>query len=368
MKYSALEVLSENMPTVAMRYEDAIQKYIEFPKLEWICKMGLNRLAKDIIYYRYGSMVGKIREKGSTIYEILGLNKVNTKLLQAVDGDHYELRLLQVAQEIGLQFKPEQLREYYETFTCNTELLKQANRKTTLHKIVKYITKESEKYPIGESGECWRYSYMRYREREDPRIERKRNMAKDWLEYLKWCKELGYDLDDMFIYMPKNFKKVHDRTAKEYQEHMDKKAAAEKKRREREAQKRMEETRRALEEILGENKGVQNAFQVKGKGLLLVVPVSAEDIRAEGAALHHCVGTYVDRVARGETNIFFIRKEKEPDKPYFTMEWRDNDIVQCRGSRNCGMTPEVEAFTKAFKKKMLETIEKDKDKGLRRCG
>lgn len=32
------------------------------------------------------------------------------------------------------------------------------------------------------------------------------------------------------------------------------------------------------------------------------------------------------------------------------------------------MTPEVKAFTEAFKKKMLETIEKDKDKGLRRCG
>lgn len=130
----------------------------------------------------------------------------------------------------------------------------------------------------------------------------------------------------------------------------------------------MEQTKRALEEILGENKDVQNAFQVKGKGLLLVVPASAEDIKAEGAALHHCVGTYVDRVARGETNIFFIRKEQEPDKPYFTMEWKDNDIVQCRGSRNCGMPPEVKAFTEAFKKKMLETIKKDKGKGLRRCG
>lgn len=368
MKYSALEVLSENMPTVAMRYEDAIQKYIEFPKLEWICKMGLNRLAKDIIYYRYGSMVGKIREKGSTIYEILGLNKVNTRLLQAIDGNHYELRLLQVAQEIGLQFKPEQLKEYYETFRCNTDLLKQANRKTTLHKIVKYISKESENYPIGSEGECWQYSYMRYTERDDPRTERKRNMAKDWLEYLRWCRELGYDLDNMFVYMPKNFKKVHDRTAKEYQELVDKKAAAEKKRRERAAKKRMEETKRALEEILGENKELQNAFQIKGRGLLLVVPASAEEIKAEGAALHHCVGTYVDRVARGETNIFFIRKEKEPDKPYFTMEWKDNDIVQCRGLRNCGMPPEVKAFTEAFKKKMLETAKKDKPKGLRRCG
>lgn len=369
MKYSALEVLSGNMPTVAMRYEDAIKKYIEFPKLEWICKMGLNRLAKDIINYRYsGSTVGKIREKGSTIYEILGLNKVNTRLLQAIDGDNYELRLLQVAQQIGLQFKPEQLKEYYETFKCNTNLLKQANRKTTLHKIVKYISRESEKYSLGEEGGCWRYSYMRYKEREDPRIERKRNMAKDWLDYLDWCEELGYDLDNMFIYMPKNFKKVHDRTAKEYQELMDKKAAAEKKRREKEAKQRMKETRRALEEILGENNGVQNAFQIKGKGLILVVPTSAEDIKAEGAALHHCVGNYVDRVARGETNIFFIRKDKEPDKPYFTMEWKNNDIVQCRGSHNCGMPPEVKAFTEAFKKKMLETIEKDKNKRIKRCG
>ena len=118
MKYSALEVLSGNMPTVALRYEDAIKKYIEFPKLEWICKMGLNRLAKDIINCRYsGNMVGKIREKGSTIYAILGLNKVNTKLLQAIDGDHYELSLLQVAQAIGLQIKPEQLKENYETYT-----------------------------------------------------------------------------------------------------------------------------------------------------------------------------------------------------------------------------------------------------------
>lgn len=369
MKYSALEVLAGNIPTVSIRYEDAIKKYMDFPKLEWICKMGLNRLAKDIINYRYsGSTVGKIKEDGATIYEILGLNKVNTRLLQAIDGDNYELRLLQVAQQIELQFKPEQLKEYYETFTCNTNLLKQANRKTTLHKIIKYINRESEKYPIGDEGSCWRYSYMRLKEREDPRIERKRNMAKDWLEYLDWCKKLGYDLDNMFIYMPKNFKKVHDRTAKEYQELMDKKAAAEKKRREREAKKRMEETKQALEEILGENKNVQNAFQVKGKGLLLVVPTSAEDIKAEGAALHHCVGTYVDRVARGETNIFFIRKEKEPDKPYFTMEWKNNDIVQCRGSRNCGMPPEVKAFTEAFKKKMLETIEKDKDKRLGRCG
>ena len=95
MKYSGAEVAHDNLPTVSMRYEDAIEKYIEFPKMEWICKMGLNKIAKGIINSRYsGYQTGKVNIKGNTIYEILGLTKVNTRILQAVDGNHDILRLL----------------------------------------------------------------------------------------------------------------------------------------------------------------------------------------------------------------------------------------------------------------------------------
>ena len=254
MKYSAFEILAQNIPSEAVRYEDAMETYLKFPKLEWICKMGLNQLAKDIVGNRYGyNGVGKINYKGKTIYEILGLSKVNTRVLQAIDGNHYELRLLQLAQKCGIQMKPEQLKEFYETFECNTTLLKQKDRKVSLHKLCKYIAKESERYPLGEKGGCWKYSYMRYKERTDPQIERKQNMAKDWLEYLGWCRELKYDLNNMFVYMPNNFKYVHDRTAKEYQALQDKKAAAEKRRKEVAVQKAMEQTRKAMEEIFMKN-------------------------------------------------------------------------------------------------------------------
>lgn len=361
MKYSALEILASNLPTVSIRYESAIEEYIKFPKLEWICKMGLNNLAKDIISssHYYGGMVGKINRSGKTIFDILGLTKVNTRILQEVDGDNRVLRLLRVSQRIGLQFKPEQLKEYYETFECNTDLLRQANRKVSLHKLVKYITKESENYPMGDEGCCMQYSYMRYKEREDPRIMRKRNMAKDWLEYLDWCKKLHYDLDNMFIYMPTNFKKVHDRTYKEFQEARDRIAAEERKLREQEAAKRMMQAEKEMEDIFKKNKDV-DAFSISGKGLMLVVPKTADDIKAEGAALHHCVATYVDKVAKGETMILFIRKTEAPDEPYYTMEWKDNSIVQCRGLRNCDMTPEVKAFTKVFEKKMVDAANKQK--------
>ena len=112
-------------------------------------------------------------------------------------------------------------------------------------------------------------------------------------------------------------------------------------------------------EANGENK---DAFSLQGKGLILVVPKSADDIKAEGAALHHCVGTYVERVAKGETSIFFIRKKEEPDKSYYTMEWKNDKMWQCRGLHNRDMTPEVKAFTKAFEQIMLETIDKAKNK------
>ena len=50
----------------------------------------------------------------------------------------------------------------------------------------------------------------------------------------------------------------------------------------------------------------------------------------------------------------FVRKTDHPDEPYFTMEWRDEKVIQCRGMRNCDMTPEVKAFVTAFEKKMHE--------------
>lgn len=357
LKYSALEILSKNNPGKSFRYERLMKEYLEYPFLEWFIKMGLSNLVKHVIE-RYSSNV--IDYDGKTIYDILKLNKVNTRILQQLDGGWGILRLLQASQEIGFTFKAYQLKEYYETFECNTELLKQANRKTTLHKIVRYIEKESENYGIGDRGERWNYSFNRYNEREDIRIERKQNMAHDWLEYLDWCKALKYDLNNMFIYMPRNFKTVHDRTAQEYQELLDKKAAKEKKRREREAKRKMEQTKKAMAEIFAENADVKDAFAIKGKGLILRVPQSADEIKEEGSKLHHCVGTYVERVARGETMILFIRKAADPDTPYYTMEWQNNRVVQCRGSHNKDMTAEVKAFVEVFEKKMLENIGKKK--------
>lgn len=92
------------------------------------------------------------------------------------------------------------------------------------------------------------------------------------------------------------------------------------------------------------------------KYLILKMPEKLADIKAEGKALHHCVGTYTGKVAEGKTMILFVREKEEPDKPYFTMEYKDGKVIQCRGMRNCAMTDDVKKLVKEFEEKMERSI------------
>ncbi|MBR3554733.1 MAG: PcfJ domain-containing protein [Oscillospiraceae bacterium] len=77
---------------------------------------------------------------------------------------------------------------------------------------------------------------------------------------------------------------------------------------------------------------------------------SAGELEAEGKSLHHCVGSYTERVAAGETFIFFIRREEEPDMSWYTlnMDRGMKTVIQNRGNRNCDRTPEITAFEAAW--------------------
>ena len=46
----------------------------------------------------------------------------------------------------------------------------------------------------------------------------------------------------------------------------------------------------------------------------IVIPTCANDIIMEGRNMHHCVGSYVDRVIENSTYIVFVRKTETPDQ------------------------------------------------------
>lgn len=69
---------------------------------------------------------------------------------------------------------------------------------------------------------------------------------------------------------------------------------------------------------------------------VVIAPKIPYDLAKEGTMLHHCVKSYISRVANGATNIMFIRQVSEPYKPFFTVEVDNNKIIQqVHGFSNC---------------------------------
>ena len=86
------------------------------------------------------------------------------------------------------------------------------------------------------------------------------------------------------------------------------------------------------------------------KGLCIRIAADPKELIEEGLRLNHCVGGYIGIHAQGKRCIFFVRKEKKPDEPYFTLEldMEKMTTIQNRGKKNCERTPEVIAFEKAW--------------------
>lgn len=86
--------------------------------------------------------------------------------------------------------------------------------------------------------------------------------------------------------------------------------------------------------------------------LRMVLPRKRSDLITEGQTLNHCVGSesYFKNHIAGTRMIFFVRKAKEPEKPYFTMEldMADFRICQLYGFGDCSAPPEIRKFAERF--------------------
>ena len=93
-------------------------------------------------------------------------------------------------------------------------------------------------------------------------------------------------------------------------------------------------------------------YSCQKDGLLIRPARTQEELAEDGKALHHCVCGYIQRMAEGETAIFFIRKADAPDTPYFTLELQKKRVIQCRTARNASYTqcPEVLAFVQEWER------------------
>ena len=148
----------------------------------------------------------------------------------------------------------------------------------------------------------------------------------DYVDYRVMCKKCGRDMRNTMVVFPKHYKEAHDEVVTDFN---------------KVKMEINEMTYDVIRKTLAE-------YSYSNDKLSIVVPEHCSDISTEGQKLHHCVGTYIDRVCKGETAILFIRMNSEMGKPFYTMEVASGRMVQCRGFGNKGMTDEVKSFVSSF--------------------
>jgi hypothetical protein len=154
----------------------------------------------------------------------------------------------------------------------------------------------------------------------------------DWLDYIADAGRVGLDLKDRTNSMPKNLLKRHANIIRQIKYRANRK----------------------LEEEMKETLALRNKiFSWKDKKYIIRPAASAEELIEEGKALHHCVGGYAERHAKGETTILFVRTNKAPDKPLYTMEVKGSPgsgwkMVQIRGNMNADPPEKVRMMVRNF--------------------
>lgn len=151
----------------------------------------------------------------------------------------------------------------------------------------------------------------------------------DYFDYLDNAEFLHYNLSADSVRYPKAFVAEHDFAADEVKAKTD------------------EKTYFKIQMLLPH---MHERYDFEDENFLITAPANGKAIKDEGTALHHCVGTYVQRVATGETVILFIRKKTNPNKPFVTVEVKNDTVIQVRALRNGTPEPAVWDFVKKFKK------------------
>jgi DNA-directed RNA polymerase subunit RPC12/RpoP len=303
-KYCAIKLLAEHKKGYFINHESFFSHFEGYRFIGYFIKMGLYNLTNDFVSKYWTNTIDK---KGKNVFEILKLSKQQVKRLVQMNGDLYTLKILQVEEIEGKKFSDEQLIFFTEN-TVELDSFEKILNYTTAAKAIKYL--------------------------KENRLNNKINdVLHDWCDYIDNCNLLKYDLKNDFVLFPRHLKMAHDNAYK---------AALDIKNKNRD---------KDFKKIM---KYVKEKYSYETKSLAVVIPKTTDEITFEGQQLHHCVGTYIDKVLKGETVILFVRSKDSIDIPFYTMEVKNCEIIQVRGKNNCAMTQPVKQFIESFKKKRLE--------------
>ena len=282
--------------------------YSRYPCIEYLTKEGFGKLVKDKLWGR-GSY-SAVNWNASSIFKILKVGKNDLKELKGYKNkdDSLFLRLFQISKKDKSNLTLDELNQIREYASYYKELLA-VHKYTTLKKINNYVNQQLKNEKL-----IFRHTIM-----------------STWRDYISDCKILEMNLKDEHVMFPKSLYAAHQNTIKQIKLKADETLNLK-------IKKRMKSLKQ---------------YCLESNGIMIRPAATSNELICEGKTLSHCVGTYADRYAKGETIILLIRKASDPDKPYYTMEVRVNKIIQVRGKNNRSADADVAEFIKVFTEEKL---------------
>lgn len=307
LKYANLDMLrlGFNTPDNPYALISYIYNFLKYPSIEILEKAGFERIVGERANEEKSRAVNW---RAKDLRKILGLKPKEIKEFRNRGrfARLYELEKYKDIKKMGYKVSFDQI-----------DLLLVYKTKETIQEIERYVKLEKALEYLGT-------------QEDDCRI---------YIDYLKECRQLGYDMNNKKVLFPENLQVAHEATSEKIQIQTD----AEKK-----------------EDFIKSIKKLYDRPEYREDALLIRPARDPEELAKESAALHHCVRTYVDKVVRGSCVILFIRRTSDQDKPYFTLELSpEGKIVQCRGDRNCAYPEDVKEFLERWQKWMKTKKKKE---------
>lgn len=154
---------------------------------------------------------------------------------------------------------------------------------------------------------------------------------RDYKDYFEHLQELGMDTDNPKYLCPADFYAEHNRLAGIIQRRREE----EQRRRDREREIAERERDKAGKEAMKMRARIYAGLCIMGYGMEIRPLLSAEEYKAEGAAMHHCVGTYVNNT----TSLILSARKDGQRVETIELDTRTWKIVQSRAECN-GTSPQ----------------------------
>jgi hypothetical protein len=276
----------------------ALDLLARYPCVEYLTKGGYQRM---IVYKLDGRLPNsEINWKGRRIEEVLKISRQRLGQLKAqrIPLTPEVLAVLQVADGMGARCGEG-------TAAAVAHLLRGSGQG-----MLSELRRALEYHQPSRRGKALKYM-ARYAGAPEHRFDYR---LSDFADY--WSIEAGLEanLNDDAVAFPKDFAAAHRR--------------ADTRRRYAYGKKQDDGIKKRLDRW-------KKKYAFEFGGLILRPAVCAAEVVREGEVLGHCVGSYVERYAKGETVICVLRRAVQPDEPWRTVEiGTDGKVKQDRGYKN----------------------------------